>query len=51
MAESRKSDSTTKAQRKFEELLRRTEAALKEQASQESEAGKEKGSPKKDGKD
>lgn len=41
MAGARKSDPMTKAQRRFEELLRRTEAYLKEQASLECAAGKD----------
>jgi DNA-directed RNA polymerase subunit RPC12/RpoP len=46
-----KSDSKTDAQRTFEELLRKTEAYLKEEASLESEGGKQEGVSKKNGKD
>jgi hypothetical protein len=48
MAETRKSDSKTDAQRVFEELLRKTEARLKEKASLEFEGGKQDGVFKKE---
>jgi len=51
MAETPKSDSKTDAQRAFEEVLRKTEAHLKEKATLESEAGKHEGVSKKNGKD
>lgn len=51
MAGSRKRDSKTEAQRKFEELLRKTEAYLKKKASPGSKAGKQSEAPKKHRKD
>jgi hypothetical protein len=51
MAGSHKSDSKTDAQRTFEELLRKTEAHLKEKASLEFEGGKQDGVLKKKGQD
>ena len=51
MAGTHKSDSKTDVQRTFEELLRKTEAYLREKASLEFEGGKQDGVPKKDGKD
>jgi hypothetical protein len=51
MAGSHKSNSKTDDQRAFEELLRKTEAHLKEKASLEFEGGKQDGVLKKNGKD
>jgi hypothetical protein len=51
IAETHKSDSKTDAQRAFEELLRKTQAYLKEKASLESDGGKQDGVLKKNGKD
>jgi|HubBroStandDraft_6_1064221.scaffolds.fasta_scaffold662742_1 hypothetical protein len=48
MAGTRKSDSKTDAQRVFEELLRKTDAHLKEKASLEFEGGKQDGVFKKE---
>jgi hypothetical protein len=50
MAGTRRSDPKTRDQRRFEELLRKTEAHLKKKASLEAEAGKQTEAPKKDGK-
>lgn len=50
MAGNRNSDPKTKAQRRFEELLRKTEAYLKKKASLETEAVKPMEPPKKDSK-
>jgi hypothetical protein len=51
MAGTHTSNSKTDAQRAFEELLRKTEAHLKEMASLEFEGGKQDGVLKKNGKD
>jgi hypothetical protein len=51
MAGTHKSNSKTDDQRAFEELLRKTEAHLKEKASLEFEGGKQDGVLKKNGKD
>jgi hypothetical protein len=51
MAGTHKSDSKTDAQRVFEELLRKTQAYLKQKASLESEGRKQDGVLKKNCKD
>jgi hypothetical protein len=51
MAGIHRSDSKTDAQCAFEELVRKTEAYLKEQSSLEFEGGKQDGVLKKNGKD
>lgn len=51
IAEIHKSDTKTDGQWAFEELLRKTEAYLKEKASLEFERGKQDGVLKKNGKD